>query len=253
MWVSEYRDLIWILTVSDLKIKYQSSVLGFVWSLLNPLLMMLILYVVFSSIFQITEENFAIYLLVGIITWRFFANATSSSVPSIVSNSSLVTKVYIPRQILVLSSVLSSFISSLLEFVVLFFFLLIFSPHLTFNVFLFPFIQALYFVLVFGVAMILGGLYVYYRDLNQIWEVVLQLGFFLSPIVYPISILPENILPYYMLNPITVVIQSYRDIFLYGIFPPAWEIAYLIGIAVMILVVGGLIFSRLERRFAEEI
>jgi lipopolysaccharide transport system permease protein len=253
MWISEYRDLIWILTVSDLKIKYQSSVLGFVWSLLNPLLLMLILYVVFSSIFRVTQENFAIYLLVGIITWRFFANGTSAAVPNIVNKASLVTKVYIPRQILVISSVLSSLISSLLEFGVLFAFVAVFSKHITFNVFLFPVIQALFFIIVFGVALVLGGLYVYYRDLTQIWEVILQLGFFLSPIVYPISILPENILPLYMLNPITVIIQSYRDIFLDGVFPPAWEMAYLLGVSVFLLVAGGFVFNRLERRFAEEI
>ncbi len=253
MWINEYRDLIWILTISDLKVKYQSSVLGFLWSLLNPLLLMLILYVVFSSIFRVTEENFAIYLLVGIITWRFFANATSAAVPTIVYKASLVTKVYIPRQILVMSSVLSSLISSLLEFGVLFVFVAVFSPHITFNVLLFPIILVMYFLLVFGVALVLGGLYVYYRDLNQIWEVILQLGFFLSPIVYPLSILPENILPYYMLNPITVIIQAYRDIFLNGVFPPLWELAYLLGVSVFLLVIGGLIFSRLERRFAEEI
>ncbi|MBP1928323.1 lipopolysaccharide transport system permease protein [Methanolinea mesophila] len=214
---------------------------------------MLILYVVFSSIFRVTEENFAIYLLVGIITWRFFANATSAAVPSIVYKASLVTKVFIPRQILVMSSVLSSLISSLLEFGVLFFFVALFSPHITFNVFLFPVLQALYFILVFGVALVLGGLYVYYRDLNQIWEVILQLGFFLSPIVYPVSILPESLIPYYMLNPITVMIQSYRDILLNGVTPPLWELAYLLGTSFVMLGVGTFIFKRLERRFAEEI
>jgi lipopolysaccharide transport system permease protein len=206
MWINEYRDLIWILTVSDLKIKYQSSVLGFMWSLLNPLLMMLILYVVFSSLFRITEEHFAIYLLVGIVSWRFLSNGTTAAVPAIVNNASLVTKVYIPRQILVLSSVLSSFVSSLLEFAVLFFFVILFGVQLTLNIFIFPVVQALYFTLIFGVSLILGGLYVYYRDLNQIWEVILQLGFFLSPIIYPVSIVPESILPFYMANPITIII-----------------------------------------------
>ena len=135
----------------------------------------------------------------------------------------------------------------------LFIFVAVFSEHITFNVLLFPVIQALFFILVFGASLILGGLYVYYRDLTQIWEVILQLGFFLSPIVYPVSIIPENLLPYYLLNPITVIIQAYRDIFLTGVTPPAWEMAYLLGFSVFLLVVGGLIFNRLERRFAEEI
>src|SRR5512137_1656923 len=116
MWVIEYRELIRILTISDLKIKYQSSVLGFAWSLLNPLLMMLVLYFVFSKAFNTDQENFALYLLIGIVTWRFLANSTSASILALVERASLVTKIYIPRQALVLSTVLSSFISSLLEF-----------------------------------------------------------------------------------------------------------------------------------------
>jgi lipopolysaccharide transport system permease protein len=120
MWVIEYRELIRILTISDLKIKYQSSVLGFAWSLLNPLLLMLVLYLVFSKAFTTSQDNFALYLLIGIVTWRFLSNGTSSSIRSIVGRASLVTKIFVPRQVLVLSTVLSSFISSLLEFLVLF-------------------------------------------------------------------------------------------------------------------------------------
>src|SRR5512137_2148663 len=109
MWIVEYRELIRILTVSDLKVKYQSSVLGFAWSLLNPLLMMLVLYLVFNNVFKSNQENFALYLLIGIVSWRFLANGTSSSMGAIVGKPSLVTKIYIPRQVLVLSTVLSSF------------------------------------------------------------------------------------------------------------------------------------------------
>lgn len=112
MWIFEYRELIKILTISDLKVKYQSSVLGFAWSLLNPLLMMLVLYLVFSNVFNANQDNFALYLLIGIVSWRFMAIGSSAAMGAIVGKPSLVNKIYIPRQVLVTSVVLSNLISS---------------------------------------------------------------------------------------------------------------------------------------------
>ncbi len=253
MWIVEYRELIRILTVSDLKVKYQSSVLGFAWSLLNPLLMMLVLYLVFSNVFKANQDYFALYLLIGIVSWRFLANGTSSSMMAIVGKSSLVTKIYIPRQVLVLSTVLSSFISSLLEFLVLFVLIIIFGVKLSPNILLFPFIYVIYFVLVYGMSLALAALYVYYRDLNQIWEVLLQLGFFLAPVVYPLSTVPAEYLNIYMLNPVTEFMQIYRDILLYAQTPSLASIAFVLLSATISLAAGAAIFKRLERRFAEEI
>jgi len=253
MWIVEYRELIKILTISDLKVKYQSSVLGFAWSLLNPLLMMLVLYLVFSNIFKATQDSFALYLLIGIVSWRFMANGTTSAMTSIVGKSSLVTKIYIPRQILVLSSVLSSFISSLLEFLVLFALLIAFGVDLSLNLLLFPVVTAVYFIMVYGVSLALASLYVYYRDLDQIWEVLLQLGFFLSPVVYPITAVPEEYLKLYMLNPVTVVMQSNREILLYAQTASASNLLFIALTAVLTLAAGSAIFNRLERRFAEEL
>ena len=253
MWIVEYRELIRILTISDLKVKYQSSVLGFAWSLLNPLLMMLVLYLVFNNAFKNNQEHFALYILIGIVSWRFLANATSSSMMAIVGKSSLVTKIYIPRQILVLSSVLSSFISSLLEFLVLIVLLLAFGVNISPNILFFPVIQIVYFIMVYGISLALAALYVYYRDLNQIWEVLMQLGFFISPVCYSISTVPEKYLFYYMLNPVTLVMQIYRKTLLYAESPSAVSLVYILLSACVLLILGTVIFKRLERRFAEEL
>ena len=253
MWIVEYRELIRILTVSDLKVKYQSSVLGFAWSLLNPLLMMLVLYLVFNNVFNANQENFALYLLIGIVSWRFLANGTSSSMGAIVGKPSLVTKIYIPRQVLVLSTVLSSFISSLLEFLVLMILLLAFGVKISANALFFPAVHLIYFAMVYGISLALAALYVYYRDLNQIWEVLLQLGFFISPVCYSISIVPEKYMFYYMLNPVTLVMQIYRKTLLYGQSPSSASLAYILLAAVFLIVIGAAIFKRLERRFAEEL
>jgi len=253
MWFVEYRELIRIMTISELKIKYQSSILGFTWSLLNPLLMMLVLYFVFSSIFKASQNNFALYLLIGIVSWRFMANGTSSAITSIVGKPSLVTKVHIPRQVLVLSTVLASFISSILEFVVLVPLLFILGVGLSPNILLFPVVHVIFFMMVYGISLILAALYVYYRDLNQIWDVLIQMGFFLSPIVYPLSTVPPEYLRYYMLNPVTVMIQMYRDVLLYHVAPTLADLAFTLLTAATIILLGSLVFKRLERRFAEEI
>jgi lipopolysaccharide transport system permease protein len=253
MWLVEYRELISILTISDLKVKYQSSVLGFAWSLINPLLIMLVLYLVFSNAFREAQEHFALYILIGIVSWRFMAIGTTSAMISIVTKPSLVTKIYIPRQILVLSSVLSSFISSILEFLVLVPMLLILGAGISPYLLLFPLIHLIYFMIIYGVSLVLAALYVYYRDLNQIWDVLMQMGFFLSPIVYPLSTVPQQYMSYYMLNPVTAIIQMYRSTLLYHGLPSSSETAVAVSCGVAMMFLGSLIFSVLERRFAEEI
>jgi len=253
MWVMQYRDLIWNLTITDLKIKYQSSILGFAWSLLNPLLMMLVLYFVFSNVFRLNQEHFALYILVGLIAWRFLANGTSTTMHSIVGRPSLVTKIYIPRQILVLSSTLSCFISSLLEFCVLIPLLFIFGATISPYMLFFPLIHGIFFFIVFGLSLMLAALYVYFRDLCQIWEVIIQLGFFISPICYPISTIPPQYLTYYILNPITIIIETYRNFLIFGRPAGIPSIIYLVISAIILMIIGNTVFSRLERRFAEVI
>jgi lipopolysaccharide transport system permease protein len=190
MYFIEYKELIKNLVISDLKTKYSSSVLGFAWSMLNPLLMMLVLYFVFSNVFKMTQEHFALYLLIGITAWRFFAMGTAVAMGSIVGKASLVTKIYIPREILTLSVVLSALVSSLLEFLVLIPLLVIFGVIPSWTIILFPLLHVLFFPIVYGISLALASLYVYYRDMNQIWDVLIQIGFFLSPIVYPLTLMP---------------------------------------------------------------
>ncbi len=253
MYLFEYSELIKNLVTSDLKVKYQSSVLGFAWSMLNPLLMMLVLYVVFSNIFRFEQEHFDLYLLIGIIAWRFLANGTITAMTSIVGKPSLVTKIYIPREILTFSLTMSAFISSILEFVVLIPLLLILGASLSLTILLFPLIHALYFLIVYGISLSLASLYVYFRDLNQIWDIVLQVGFYTAPIIYPLSVVPEKYMFYYMLSPITRLMMMYRDVLLYGTVPNVYDFIFVAGFGLICLAFGSLIFRKLSPRFAEEV
>jgi len=253
MYLFEYSELIKNLVISDLKVKYQSSVLGFAWSMLNPLLMMLVLYVVFKNIFKFTEEHFDLYLLIGIVAWRFLTNGTITAMTSIAGKPSLVTKIYIPREILTFSITMSAFISSILEFAVLIPLLLILGASLSFTILLFPLIHALFFLNVYGINLALSSLYVYYRDLNQIWDLVLQVGFYAAPIIYPLSLVPEKYMFYYMLSPITRLIIMYRDILLYGNVPSVYDFIIVAGFGLIFLVIGTHLFRKLSPRFAEEV
>lgn len=251
----EYRELIKNLVISDLKVKYASSILGFAWSLLNPLLMMLVLYVVFSNFFG-SGGSFVLYILTGLLVWRFFSIGTTSALASVVGRPSLVTKIYIPREILPLSSTLSSMISSLLEFCVLVPLLLVFGVGISPTILLFPVLLVLFFLIVYGLALILSSLFVYFRDLNNIWDVLMQVGFFACPIMYPLSQLsklPEQLKAAYMLNPITILIEMYRDIFLDGTIPDLWSFVIVLVFGVVLVVVGKMVFNKLQRRFAEEV
>lgn len=248
----QYRELIWNLTTVDLKNRYQNTALGFFWSLLSPLLMAGVLYFVFRHLYG-QEQNFAINLLVGIMAWNFFATGTNSGLQAIVGKASLVTRVYIPRQILVLSDVLSGLINSLLTFVVLLLIIVVVLGHLPVTTPLFLLIYIPFFWFIYGAGLLLSSLYVYFRDLNQIWQVLLQVLFFCSPIFYPISIVPASLLPYYTLNPVTQFITMYRDVMVAGTLPSPYSVVVVVGFAAAAFLVGSLVFGRLHRRFAEEL
>jgi len=250
MW--QHRELIWNLTVVDLKNRYQNTSLGFFWSLLSPLLQALVLYFVFRHLWG-SELDFAISLLVGIMAWQFFATGTSSSLRAIVGNANLVTRLYIPRQILVLSNALSTLVNSLLTFIVLLPIIFVLLGYLPVTVLLFPVVHLVYFWFIYGAGLLLSSLFVYFRDVTQIWEVLVRVLFFCSPIFYPLTIIPAYIMPYYRLNPITQFIEIYRDVMVTGNLPSLFSIVIVVGFAIAAYLVGSLVFSKLQRRFAEEL
>jgi lipopolysaccharide transport system permease protein len=250
MYLYQYRELIKNLVVSDLKAKYANSVLGFAWSMINPLAMFIVYYLIFSNMFK-SEGDYAAYLLVGMVTWRFFSNGTSYAMGSIVGKSSLVTKIFIPRELLTLSIAISNMISSLIEFTVLIALLLLLGTPAHPTILLFPVLQIMFFLIVYGFGLVLSSLYVYFRDMAQIWEVVIQAGFFLSPIVYKLSLIPDEYRSLFLLNPLTVLIGMYRDIFIYGTIPGLWDFAFIAVFGIVMVAIGSLVFKPLSRRFAE--
>jgi lipopolysaccharide transport system permease protein len=250
MW--NYKELIKNLTIADIKNRYQNSALGFLWSIMAPFMLAVVLWFVFRKIFK-SDENYAINMVVGMMVWRFFAIGTTMALTSVVSRSSLVTKVFVPRHILVLSNVLANVFTSFLELLILVPIIFAITGKVPVTILLFPLMFLLYFWIVYGIGLMLAALYVYMRDLSHIWDVLINILFFCSPIVYTISVVPYQLVPYYLVNPVTNMIIVYRDIMVAGVLPSWSNLIYIVLFDVVFFLVGQFLFNKMQRRFAEVI
>jgi lipopolysaccharide transport system permease protein len=248
-----YRHLIWILAWVDFKQRYKNSVLGYFWSLLEPLMMLSILYLIFSNLMKSPVEYYPLFLLMGLIMWNFFSRATTSSLAVIRFKPSMIKKVYFPREILVISTCTTAFLMSLFESIVFIVFMAIFQIPLSLYILYLPCIIFLYYMLTLGVSLALAALNVFYQDVQYIWAVILQIGFFATPVMYPLSVFPPYLQHLLSYNPLAQIIFLARDVTLYAKAPNAASFAYVIVIAFVILATGYWIFSRMEPRFAEEL
>jgi lipopolysaccharide transport system permease protein len=248
-----YRHLTLKLAMSEFRLRYKNSILGFFWSLLEPLLMLVVLYVVFTNLMRVNVEHYQLFLLMGIISWNMLSRGTTMSLSSILGKPSLVQKVYFPREILVISSSITALLMTLLEFIVFGIFMLVFNVVPSMTMVYFPLILFFEFLLVLGLAFGLAALNVYYRDMQYIWAVVLQAGFFAAPIIYPLSIIPEKYVWIIMLNPMTRIIDMLRGAVIYSTSPIFGDGIFIVVATLAVLAAGYLIFLRLEPGFAEEI
>jgi len=240
-----------MLVIKDFKLRYRNSVLGFFWSLLNPLAMMAILTVFETVVFPSSVANYPVFILCGNLAFRFFSIATSQSLDSIVGNPSLVTKVALPRMLLVLSSNLANGLGSVLEFVTLIPVMVLLGLNLTLFAILLPLVLLLEFILIFGISLILSSLSVFYRDFNQIWEIINQALFFLTPIWYSPDIIPPKFSLFFSLNPVERIVAATRSVLYYGRFPTEADFVGLLVAGLLFLGVGLLIFHHYQDRFGE--
>ena len=198
---------------TDFKLRYQGSMLGYAWSLLRPLLIFLILYLVFVQFLKIGKgfPHFPVYLLLGIVIWNFFSEMTNQSLGSIVGRGSLIRKIRIPRWIIILSSSVSALINLLLNLVVVAVFAVVNHVELMGSIVLLPLILLEVYIFALGLSLFLSALYVKYRDVSYIWEVILQAGFYVTPIIYPLSLITnETLQKLILLNPMAQTIQGAR-------------------------------------------
>ena len=245
----KYRYLMKQLVARDFKTKYKRSVLGVLWSFLNPLLTMLVQYIVFSTLFKSDIANFPVYLLTGIVCFSFFSEATSMSLTSIVGNASLITKVYVPKYIYPLTRVMSSTINFALSLVPLLMVLLITRTPIRPSLLLLPVGVGCLFALSLGIGMLLAAMMVFFRDTQFLWGVVSMLWMYATPIFYPESIIPSHFMTLYKMNPLYHIIRFIRIVLMDGVSPEPK--AYLLAIvaSVIPLLIGAAVFKKTQDRF----
>jgi ABC-2 type transport system permease protein len=247
--INRYRFLLGQLVARDFKTKYKRSVLGVLWSMLNPLLTMGVQYLVFVNLFRWEIDNYAVYLLIGTVAFNFFSEATQASLTAVTGSASLITKVYIPTYIFPISKVLSSCIN--LAFSTLALYVIIFIQGVPLNVY-HLLIPALYVVLTLfsmGLGMILSSLMVFFRDMQFLYGVVITLWMYLTPLFYPVNIIPEKLFPIYRLNPMYQYITFLRTLVLDAACPTFEQFAFCFGYALLFMVLGTLIFGKTKKKF----
>lgn len=247
------RGLIYNFAISDLKIRYRNSVLGFFWTFLEPLLMLTVLYIVFTNLFKSQIEHFPLYILLGIIVWNMFSRGTSMSLNSILTRSNILTQIYFPPEIPAISSTITSFFMLCFELIVFGIFMGIFQFMPPATIILLPLILLLEFVLVLGLSLPLSVLNVRYRDIQFIWTVILQVGFFMTPVFYKLSILPSYAQKILYFSPMVQIMNMVHDVTIYGKIPTSESVIITIGTTVSLFAVGYGIFYRTKRRVMEEL
>ncbi|WP_424765379.1 ABC transporter permease [Necropsobacter rosorum] len=245
-----FDELLKQLVLRDIKLKYRRSYLGYLWSILNPLLLMTVLVLVFSNLFQRNVPNFPLYLISGQILFYFMVEATNSSVTSIRNNSSLIKKTYVPKYIFTLSKVGSSVMNLLFSLGALLLVMIFTRAEVSWYLLLAPFVLIQVATFSLGISLFLAAFTVFFRDIQYLWGVFTTMWMYMTPIFYPTSIIPERFLAWYKgLNPMYWYIEQFRDIILYTKMPHPESIMIGCSIALVSLILGTWYFNKKQDEF----
>lgn len=248
-----YRQMIFSLVKRDLRGRYKGSVFGFLWTFLNPLLQLVVYTFVFSFLLKSDIENYYLFLFVALIPWLFFSTAITGGAGCVLHQSGMVTKIYFPREVLPISHVTSAFINMLYSFIVVF--LVIFLSGTPINpvaLLYLPIIMLVEYFLALGITLIASAVTVYFRDMEFILGIFMMAWQYLTPVMYSVDIVPQELRNLFMLNPMTPITIAYRDILYYAKAPDLSTLLMAAGMGLLFMLVGFWIFGRLKKRFAEE-
>ena len=247
------RDLLRELIVRDLKLRYRRSVLGLAWSLLNPLAELLVLTFVFTYLLPLNIDDFPVFLYTGLLAWNWFRASLSSGSNVIVNNRGLIRLPGFPVPILPIVTTASYFVHFVLSLPILVIFLYLYKIPLSAAVIALPFVMAVEFLFIISLVYFLAAIEVTFRDTQYLLNIILMLGFYLSPVFYDVNRIPDEILPIYNLNPMVHIIGAYRAIFLDGVLPEIVPLLIIGGISAVLLWLGYSFFMRASFQFAQEL
>lgn len=250
----DYREMIVSLVHRDLKGRYKNSVLGFAWMFVNPLLQLLVYTLVFSVIMRNGISDYYLFLFVALIPWIFFSSCVSGGCTCIINQGDMVKKIFFPREVLPLSYVISQFVNMCLCFLVVFAVLIISGKGLNPIALLFlPWIMVVEFVLALGTTLLFSALTVYFRDMIQILGIITMAWQFLTPVMYSSDMVPEEVRWAFNLNPMSAVIDAYRDILYYKRIPETTTMLMALAMGIILIVIGEIVFSHFQKHFAENL
>jgi ABC-2 type transport system permease protein len=251
----KYKDLLIELVKREIKARYKQSILGYAWVILVPLLNLLVLSVVFSYFIRIPTGGtpYVIFLFTGLVPWTFTANSISFATQSVIANTSLITKIYLPREVFPIATILAKMVDFLLTCLVLVALLIIFGVSFKLTMLFVPVIFFFHFLLVVGISLFLSALNVFFRDVENVIGVLLTIWMYITPILYPQELIPPAFVPFFNLNPMMPIINAYRNTILYGMMPSWQSFAYAIGVSTLTFVLGYRFFKSKSRYFADVI
>ena|SRR3989338_4186661 len=251
MW--EYRELLWNLAHREISQRYKQSVLGYAWVIINPLIQMIVVSFVFSTILRIPSLGvpYIIFLSVALLPWNLFVSSLSSSAGVLVNNSSLITKIYFPREILVYATIIAKIVDFLYSCIVLVMFLIIYKISIHSSIMWVPLIFLIQMIFTIGLSLIAATFNLFYRDIQYVLNLILMLWMYLTPVMYPVEILPEKYRFVFSLNPMSVIVNAYRQVILGGGSPNLQSLSIALVMSLAIFVVGFYFFKRMEGKFAD--
>lgn len=249
----QYRELLKTNVHKEIRGKYKGSILGVFWSFLNPLLMVAVYAIVFPYLMRVTEENYLIFLITGIIPWVFFTTVVTTGCNCVWINGGIIKKVYFPREILPMSVVCAGLINFLISCIIILIFVIFGGIGISANLLWLPVIAIIQCALSLGMLFILSAINVYVKDVEYLVQFIMNLVFYATPIIYNVSMFPNKFRWILYLNPMAHLIDAYRAIFYYKTMPNLTSLGGIAIVSVVILVVGYAIFKKLEKGFAEEV
>ena len=239
----EYRDLVAQLVSRAIKTRYKRSVLGVAWTMLNPLLTMIVLTVVFSQVFRFTTENYPVYVLSGVMVWTFFSGTTTAAMGEMVWGGGLLSRIYVPKAVFAVAALGTSIVNLVLSLIPLFLIAIVLGVPLRLS--LFAMLPAVLLLTMFslGIGLLLSTAVVYFADMLPVYSVILMMWMYMTPIIYPLEIIPQALIPIFKINPMYAMVEIFRQPLLYGTIP-GWNIWGLAGLyAIVSLVIGGIVFA----------
>lgn len=248
-----YRHMLFTLVKQDINGRYKGSIFGFLWTLLNPLFMLLVYSIVFQFVFRSDIENYPIYLFICLMPWNAFNNMIGAGTTCVSNNASILKKVYFPREVLPLSVVISNTIQYFFSVVIIFIALLVSGVGISWYALLLPLVVLVQITFAFGLILMLSAANVYVRDVQYMMNPIMMIWMYASPILYSITMVPEKWLWLYKLNPMVSILQGYQNILYDQTLPDFKSLGIVFLVSLVICIIGYLIFNKLQRRFAEEV